>query len=183
MRLQRHQEGTIVKAIQEHGLTSVDDIKRCTKAASSCGSCAGLCEQILIATVGGAADLTPKTEKPICGCTDHNHASVRKAIRDAHLTSIPEVMKPWNGAPQRLRHLPPGAELLPDLHLAERSQDDPQSRFINERAHANIQKRRHLFGGAADEGRRHQCRRAAPHCRCGRQIRHPDGENDRRPAH
>ncbi|MDV6822413.1 NAD(P)/FAD-dependent oxidoreductase, partial [Pseudomonas aeruginosa] len=49
-------KGTIVKAIQEHGLFSVDEVKKHTKAASSCGSCAGLVEQILISTVGGAAD-------------------------------------------------------------------------------------------------------------------------------
>ncbi|MBH9236042.1 NAD(P)/FAD-dependent oxidoreductase, partial [Pseudomonas aeruginosa] len=48
-------KGTIVKAIQEHGLFSVDEVKKHTKAASSCGSCAGLVEQILISTVGGAA--------------------------------------------------------------------------------------------------------------------------------
>ncbi|MCO3237653.1 NAD(P)/FAD-dependent oxidoreductase [Pseudomonas aeruginosa] len=69
-------KGTIVKAIQEHGLFSVDEVKKHTKAASSCGSCAGLVEQILISTVGGAAE----------------------------------------------------------------AKDDPQSRLINERAHANIQK-------------------------------------------
>ena len=33
---------TIVKAIQENGLFSVDEVKKHTKAASSCGSCAGL---------------------------------------------------------------------------------------------------------------------------------------------
>ncbi|MFZ3023785.1 FAD-dependent oxidoreductase, partial [Pseudomonas sp.] len=41
-------KGTIVKAIQENGLFSVDEVKKHTKAASSCGSCAGLVEQILI---------------------------------------------------------------------------------------------------------------------------------------
>jgi hypothetical protein len=41
---------------------------------------------------------------------------------------------------QWLRHLPPGRQLLPDQHLAQGGQDDPQSRFINERSHANIQK-------------------------------------------
>jgi nitrite reductase (NADH) large subunit len=71
-------KGAIVKAIREKGLTSLDEIKKHTKAASSCGSCAGLCEQILISTVGGAADLKPKSEKAICGCTDHNHGNIRR---------------------------------------------------------------------------------------------------------
>src|SRR3546814_4131398 len=40
-------KGTIVKAIREQGLFTVDEIKKHTKAASSCGSCTGLVEQIL----------------------------------------------------------------------------------------------------------------------------------------
>ena len=47
-------KGTIVKAIKEKGLFTLDDIKKHTKASSSCGSCANLCEQILSATIGGA---------------------------------------------------------------------------------------------------------------------------------
>ena len=134
-------KGTIVKAIQEHGLTSVDDIKRCTKAASSCGSCAGLCEQILITTVGGAADLTPKTEKPICGCTDHNHASVRKAIKDLQLTRIPDAMRAleWR-TPNGCATCRPALNYYLISTWPKQAKDDPQSRFINERAHANIQK-------------------------------------------
>ncbi|MEE4462325.1 FAD-dependent oxidoreductase, partial [Azotobacter chroococcum] len=81
-------KGTIVKAIRENGLLSVDEVKKHTKAASSCGSCAGLVEQILINTVGGAADVKPKSEKPVCGCTDLNHGQVRQAIREQHLTSL-----------------------------------------------------------------------------------------------
>ncbi|MDP3351212.1 MAG: nitrite reductase large subunit NirB, partial [Hydrogenophaga sp.] len=85
-------KGTIVKAIQENGLFSVDEVKKHTKAASSCGSCAGLVEQILISTVGGAADVKPKSEKAICGCSDLNHGQIRKAIREQHLTSMAQTM-------------------------------------------------------------------------------------------
>ena len=34
----------------------------------------------------------------------------------------------------------PAAQLLPDQHRPKEAKDDPQSRFINERSHANIQK-------------------------------------------
>jgi nitrite reductase (NADH) large subunit len=47
-------KGTIVKAIKEKGLFTLDEVKKHTKAASSCGSCAGLVEQILASTIGGA---------------------------------------------------------------------------------------------------------------------------------
>ena len=68
----------------------VDDVKKHTKAASSCGSCTGLVEQILMNTVGSSFQETPKT-KAVCACTDHNHGDVRKVIREQHLLTHREV--------------------------------------------------------------------------------------------
>ena len=50
-------------------------------------------EQILISTVGGAADVKPKSEKAICGCSDLNHGQIRKAIREHRLTSLDAAMR------------------------------------------------------------------------------------------
>ena len=134
-------KGTIVKAIQENGLFSVDDVKKQTKAGSSCGSCVGLVEQILINTVGGAADVKPKSEKAICGCSDLNHGQIRKAIRDEHLTSIPAVMSLLNwSTPNGCATCRPALNYYLISTWPGEAKDDPQSRFINERAHANIQK-------------------------------------------
>ena len=134
-------KGTIVKAIQENGLFSVDEVKKHTKAASSCGSCAGLVEQILINTVGGAADVKPKSEKAICGCSDLNHGQIRKAIRDEHLTSIPAAMAFLNwSTPNGCATCRPALNYYLISTWPGEAKDDPQSRFINERAHANIQK-------------------------------------------
>ena len=134
-------KGTIVKAIQEHGLFSVDEVKKHTKAASSCGSCTGLVEQILINTVGGAADVKPKSEKAICGCSDLNHGQVRKAIREHHLISIPAAMAfmEWR-TPNGCATCRPALNYYLISTWPGEAKDDPQSRFINERAHANIQK-------------------------------------------
>ncbi len=134
-------KGAIVKAIREKGLTSLDEIKKHTKAASSCGSCAGLCEQILISTVGGAADLKPKSEKAICGCTDHNHGNIRRTIKEQRLLSIPEVMRfmEWR-TPNGCATCRPALNYYLISTWPGEAKDDPQSRFINERAHANIQK-------------------------------------------
>ncbi|WP_027896913.1 nitrite reductase large subunit NirB [Zestomonas thermotolerans] len=134
-------KGTIVKAIQENGLFSVDEVKRHTKAASSCGSCAGLVEQILISTVGGAADVKPKSEKPVCGCTELNHGQVRQAIREHHLTSMAEAMRfmDWS-TPNGCATCRPALNYYLISTWPGEAKDDPQSRLINERAHANIQK-------------------------------------------
>lgn len=134
-------KGTIVKAIRENGLLSVDEVKKHTKAASSCGSCAGLVEQILINTVGGAADVKPKSEKPVCGCTDLNHGQVRQAIREQHLTSLGQAMKAmeWR-TPDGCATCRPALNYYLISTWPGEAKDDPQSRLINERAHANIQK-------------------------------------------
>lgn len=134
-------KGTIVKAIQEQGLFSVDEIKKHTKAASSCGSCAGLVEQILINTVGGAADVKPKSEKAVCGCSDLTHGQIRKAIREHHLTSIRDAMAfmEWR-TPDGCTTCRPALNYYLISTWPGEAKDDPQSRLINERAHANIQK-------------------------------------------
>ncbi|MFC5302536.1 nitrite reductase large subunit NirB [Azospira restricta] len=134
-------KGVIVKAIKEKGLFTLDEVKKHTKAASSCGSCAGLCEQILASTLGGAYQATASDKKPMCGCTDHSHEDVRKAIRERELTSVEAVTKfmEWKNADGCEKCRPALNYYLISTwpHLAK---DDPQSRFINERAHANIQK-------------------------------------------
>lgn len=132
-------KGTIVKAITEKGLFTLEEVKAHTKAAASCGSCTGLVEQILASTVGDYSD-TPK-KKPMCGCTEHSHDEVREAIREQELTSITAVMTALEW------HTPDGcASCRPALNYyllsawPQQTKDDPQARFINERAHANIQK-------------------------------------------
>ena len=134
-------KGAIVKSIKEQGLFTLDDVRKHTKASSSCGSCTGLVEQILASTVGGAYQPAQAKNKPLCGCTDHTHEEVRRVIREQHSLSIPEVMKfmEW--------HTPNGcATCRPALNYylistwPHEAKDDPQSRFINERAHANIQR-------------------------------------------
>ncbi|CAM4083501.1 nitrite reductase large subunit NirB [Bordetella tumulicola] len=134
-------KGTIVKAIRDKGLFTVDEVKKHTKAASSCGSCTGLVEQILINCVGGAADVKPKSAKPICGCTDLTHGEIRKAIRDHHLVTIPNAMHfmDWR-TPDGCTTCRPALNYYLLSTWPGEARDDSQSRLANERMHANIQK-------------------------------------------
>ncbi|WP_114810439.1 nitrite reductase large subunit NirB [Paraburkholderia kururiensis] len=133
-------KGTIVKAITEKGLFTVDDVKKHTKAASSCGSCTGLVEQILMNTVGTNFQETPKT-KAVCGCTDHNHGEVRKAIREHRLLTHRQVYDflEWR-TPNGCATCRPAINYYLISTWPRDAVDDPQSRFVNERVHANIQK-------------------------------------------
>ena len=134
-------KGTIVKAIKEKGLFTVDEVRKHTKASSSCGSCTGLVEQILASTVGGAYQPVESKDKAVCGCTEHSHGIVRAAIRDRHLLTIPDVMQAleWK-TPNGCASCRPALNYYLISTWPHEAQDDPQSRFINERAHANIQK-------------------------------------------
>ena len=133
-------KGTIVKAIKANGLFTLDDVKKHTKAASSCGSCTGLVEQILASTLGGDYSPAPQA-KPMCGCTERTHEEVRAAIRAHKLLSIPAAMAflEWR-TPDGCATCRPALNYYLISTWPGEAQDDPQSRFINERAHANIQK-------------------------------------------
>jgi len=133
-------KGAICKAIKDKGLFTLDDVKKHTKASASCGSCTGLVEQILMFTAGGDYSAAPK-KKALCACTDASHQEVRDAIRNhKHLTHA-EVYESlgWR-TPNGCASCRPAVNYYLISTWPKDAKDDPQSRFINERSHANIQK-------------------------------------------
>lgn len=133
-------KGTICKAIKEKGLFTIEEVKKHTKASASCGSCTGLVEQLLMFTAGGDYSKAP-TKKAMCGCTDSSHDEVRHAIRDEHLLTIADVQRRlgWR-TPNGCSSCRPALNYYLISSWPKEAIDDPQSRFINERSHANIQK-------------------------------------------
>jgi nitrite reductase (NADH) large subunit len=133
-------KGTIVKAVRDQGLFTLDEVKKCTKASSSCGSCTGLVEQILMNVLGSDYSATPR-KKAVCNCTDFSHDEVRIAIRKEHLISQDQVRAFLNWkSPNGCATCRPALNYYLISTWPHEAKDDPQSRFINERAHANIQK-------------------------------------------
>ncbi len=133
-------KGTICKAIREKGLFTLDEVKKHTKASASCGSCTGLVEQIIMFTAGGDYSATPKT-KAMCSCTDHGHQAVRDAIRTNKILTIADtfLFLDWK-TPNGCSSCRPAVNYYLISTWPKEAKDDPQSRFINERSHANIQK-------------------------------------------
>ncbi|WBU64680.1 nitrite reductase large subunit NirB [Paracoccus aerodenitrificans] len=130
-------KGTIVEAVQG-GATTLDAVRATTKASGSCGTCTGLVQQVMAFTLGG--DLAEAPEG-MCKCTDHSHEDVRRLIRAMGLKSIPAVMQElgWKSVGGCHSCRPAlNFYLLAEWPLEYR--DDRQSRFVNERNHANIQK-------------------------------------------
>ncbi len=133
-------KGTICKAIADKGLFTLEEVRKHTKASASCGSCTGLVEQLLMFTAGGDYSATPKL-KAMCGCTDVGHQDVRDAIRQQHLTAAPAVRTAlgWR-TPDGCASCRPALNYYLLSTWPKEAEDDPQSRYINERSHANIQK-------------------------------------------
>lgn len=131
-------KGEIVSAINA-GATDLAGIRATTKASASCGTCTGLVEQVLGATLGD--DFVMPAAQSVCGCTDLTHEDVRRLIKSQELKSQPAVWQElgWK-TPNGCHVCRPAVNfyLLADWPLEY--QDDPQSRFVNERKHANIQK-------------------------------------------
>ena len=133
-------KGTICKAIKDKGLFTLEEVRKHTKASASCGSCTGLVEQIIMFTAGGDYSATPKT-KAMCSCTDHGHQAVRDAIRNNKLLTIADtfLFLEWK-TPNGCASCRPAVNYYLISTWPKAAKDDPQSRFINERSHANIQK-------------------------------------------
>lgn len=133
-------KGDIVNAITKEGLFTLAEVQAHTKASSSCGSCTGLVESILSATVGDGYDATPN-KKAVCGCTEHSHDEVIDAIKQHELKSMQTVREflEWK-TPDGCAACRPALNYYLLARWPEEYNDDAQSRFINERAHGNIQK-------------------------------------------
>ena len=133
-------KGSICKAIKDKGLFTLEEVRKHTKASASCGSCTGLVEQIIMFTAGGDYSATPK-KKAMCSCTEHSHQEVRDAIFANKYLTIADVQHGmgWK-TPNGCSSCRPALNYYLISSWPKEAKDDPQSRFINERSHANIQK-------------------------------------------
>ena len=130
-------KGQVVACI-DAGAASLDAVRAGCKASASCGSCTGLVETLLAITLGDAVETGPKT---LCPCTSFGHDDVRREIIAQGLRSIPEVMQKlhWS-TPDGCSSCRPALNYYLLCAWPGEYDDDQQSRFVNERLHANIQK-------------------------------------------
>jgi nitrite reductase (NADH) large subunit len=130
-------KGQVVSCIAK-GAHSLDAVRGTCKASASCGSCTGLVENLLALTLGDDVQSGPKT---MCKCTSFGHDDVRREIVAQGMRSIPEVMQKlhWT-TPDGCSSCRPALNYYLLCALPGEYVDDQQSRFVNERLHANIQK-------------------------------------------
>ena len=132
-------KGKITGAIDSLGLKTLDDVRSYTKASASCGSCTGLVEQLIKSRLGDTYN--PAAVQPMCGCTHLGHDDVRRLIVAKSLKSIPDLMQAleWRTSCGCAKCRPALNYYLVASWPGD-YKDDSQSRYINERVHANIQK-------------------------------------------
>ena len=132
-------KGKITGAIAE-GANTLDAVRAVTKASASCGSCTGLVESLLALSLGDDYS-GERTVKTMCKCTSFGHDDVRKLIIEKQLKEIPQVMQEltWS-TPDGCSSCRPALNYYLLCAWPGEYVDDQQSRFVNERMHANIQK-------------------------------------------
>ena len=130
-------KGTVMATIAG-GACSLDAVRSQCKASASCGSCTGLVEQLLALSLGDDVQSGPKT---LCKCTSFTHADVRRLIVEREFKLIPQVMQELNwSTPDGCASCRPALNYYLLCAWPGQYKDDQQSRFVNERLHANIQK-------------------------------------------
>ena len=123
-----------------NGAATLDAVRATCKASASCGSCTGLVENLLAVTLGDQY-AGERSIKPMCKCTSFGHDDVRKAIVERSFKEIPQVMQElsWS-TPDGCSSCRPALNYYLLCAWPGEYKDDQQSRFVNERLHANIQK-------------------------------------------
>ena len=84
-------KGAIIEAVQQEGLTTVEGVKKCTKASSSCGGCKPLVSELLAYIQSDAFDEVIE-QKTMCSCTTLTEDEVVREIQLQDLSSVQEVM-------------------------------------------------------------------------------------------
>jgi len=144
----------IVDVIVKGGVTSRKEITNCTRAAGSCGGCAGLVDQLLAATLGTA--FVEATHVPICACTEMDHEQLKMQIKNRHLIRVHEVMQALDWQGEGCHVCRPAINYYIGMYWPTEAEDDRYSKVVNEKMHANIQKDGtysvipRVFGGDAD---------------------------------
>ena len=129
-------KGEIIEAIHEHGIKTFDDLKQRTRASSSCGSCKGLCQQLLRAV---APDFQEETRTTLCSCVPFSYEQLRQIVRGQQLKSVQEVLNVY-GNRKGCEICKPALSYMLDMIWCGGHDEDRSARFINDRVHANIQK-------------------------------------------
>lgn len=132
-------KGCVVNAIKEQDLKTLGEVKTCTKAGASCGSCLGIVEQILVSTLG---DEYNDTVEGICDCCNVGHKDIKKTINENDFNNVYEVFRKldWKTDDGCVKCRPAINYYLLVKYNDDKYKNDKRSALVNDRVFANIQK-------------------------------------------
>ncbi len=133
-------KGAIIEAVQNHGCSTVDEVKACTKASGSCGGCKPLVAELVSYIHDDEFDEV-KMEKPaMCHCTSLTEDEVVHEMQVLNLSSVNEVMLALNW-----KHKEGCSKCVPALTyylsmINPEYENVQETLFVNERMNATLQK-------------------------------------------
>ncbi len=131
-------KGEIVKAIEEHGLTSIQGISEKTRACTSCKGCAPVIEQILQNVLGGEF-VKHEGMQVFCECIPMTWEDIRKDVIRLGIKSVSKILQVMGnglGCPS-CRH---GLNyMLMEVYIDD-FEKEPDTLPLNDVVHANVQK-------------------------------------------
>jgi len=133
-------KGAVIEGIKCNNLKTIGEVKACTKAGASCGSCVALVEQVLVSTLGDEyQDVTPEG---ICDCCTSTHKEIKDNIADNDYENVYEVFKnlKWSNEEGCRLCRPAVNYYLLVKYNDDKYKNDLRSRLVNDRVYANIQK-------------------------------------------
>ena len=89
------QKGAIIEAVLNNGLTTVDEVKKCTKASGSCGGCKSLVSDLLSHIQSDEFDEVIE-QKSMCSCTPLTEDEVVYEMQMQGLITVQEVRSVLN---------------------------------------------------------------------------------------
>jgi nitrite reductase (NADH) large subunit len=123
-------KGAIIEAVQKKGLTTVEQVKQCTKATGSCGGCKPAVTELLTYI---QSNLSTQDEKQtaFCSCTTLTEDEVVYKMQLQDLTTVEEAMDVLEWGNAALSYYL--GMIHPEYEIRQ------QTLFINEKKNATVQ--------------------------------------------
>lgn len=145
-------KGAIIDTVQNKGLTTVEQVKQCTKASGSCGGCKPAVTELLAYIQSNLSD-EANVQKVMCPCTTLTEDEVVYQMQLQDLTSVQAVMDvlEWGNNEGCSICRPALSYYLGMIHPEYETRQ--QTLFINDQKNATVQSDNHysvipqMYGG------------------------------------
>lgn len=131
-------KGAIIQAVQQDALTTVEEVKKCTKASSSCGGCKSAVSDLLD-YINSEHFNEGIEQKTLCNCTTLDEDEIVKQIHVNDLSNVQEVMDKLDWKDRKgCSTCRPALEYYMNTFFTD-NEKESEHPFLNERMNAILQ--------------------------------------------